>query len=67
MALLSFFHTQEEEDSVIMNDQGMFRTLSKTQRMAVKHRRQEKRILRRTIAAVSKDKDKLRLPLGGLS
>lgn len=61
------FHAQEEEDSAIMNDPGMFRTLSKTQRMAVKHRRQEKRILRRTIAAVSKDKEKLRLPLGGIS
>lgn len=51
---------------MIMNDPGMFRALSKAQRMAVKHRRQEKVILRRTIAAVSKEKEKLRIPLGGL-
>lgn len=54
---------QEDEDSVLMNDPSMFRALSKTQRMAVKHRRQEKVTLRRTIAAVSKAKEKLRLPL----
>lgn len=58
------YPTTEEDDSKIMADPGMFRALSKTQRMAVKHRRQEKRILRRTIAAVSKAKENLRLPLG---
>lgn len=49
-----------------MNDPLMFQALSKAQRMAVKHRRQEKVILRRTMAAVSKDKDRLRLPLRGV-
>eukprot|EP00903_Cladosiphon_okamuranus_P014462 g13418.t1 len=65
-ATIAGYPTTEEQDSVIMNDAGMFRALSKTQRMAVKHRRQEKIILRRTIAAVTKDKEKLRIPLGGL-
>eukprot|EP00752_Nemacystus_decipiens_P006075 g5483.t1 len=65
-ATIAGYPTTEEQDSVIMNDPGMFRALSKTQRMAVKHRRQEKIILRRTIAAVTKDKEKLRIPLGGL-
>lgn len=63
---LLLVYLKEEQDSVIMNDPGMFRALSKTQRMAVKHRRQEKIILRRTIAAVTKSKEKLRIPLGGL-
>lgn len=66
LQLYPFSIPKEDQDSVIMNDPGMFRALSKTQRMAVKHRRQEKAILRRTIAAVSKEKEKLRIPLGGL-
>lgn len=67
LATIEGYPTTEEQDSLIMNDPGMFRALTKAQRMAVKHRRQEKRILRRTIAAITKEKGKLRLPLGSVS
>ncbi|CAM9726295.1 unnamed protein product [Laminaria digitata] len=67
LATIEGYPTTEEQDSLIMNDPGMFRALTKAQRMAVKHRRQEKRILRRTIAAITKEKAKLRLPLGSVS
>ncbi|CAM9250188.1 unnamed protein product, partial [Choristocarpus tenellus] len=66
MKALAGYPTTEEQDSIVMSDVAMFRALSKAQRMAVKHRRQEKRILRRTIAAVEKARGKLRLPLGGI-
>jgi hypothetical protein len=60
---LEGYPTTEEQDSLLMNDEGMFRTLDRITRMAIKHRRQEKRILQRTIGAVSKELERLALPL----
>mmetsp|Transcript_11894 Transcript_11894/g.17743 ORF Transcript_11894/g.17743 Transcript_11894/m.17743 type:complete len:511 (+) Transcript_11894:62-1594(+) len=56
---LERYPTTEEEDTALMIDRGMYSLLSKNQRMAVKHRRQEKRILKKTIAAVMKQKERL--------
>jgi histone-lysine N-methyltransferase SETD3 len=44
----------EEEDAELIKDKAMFRFLSYNQRMAVRHRRNEKRLLKRTIAALEK-------------
>lgn len=44
----------EEEDAAIIKDKGLFKLLSYNQRMAVRHRRNEKRLLKRTIAALEK-------------
>ncbi|CAM9775772.1 unnamed protein product [Discosporangium mesarthrocarpum] len=63
---LEGYPTTEEQDSIVMGDTSLFRSLTKSQRMAVKHRRQEKRILRRSIAAVAREKERLRLPPGGI-
>jgi hypothetical protein len=51
---LERYPTTEEDDAVVIRDKGMFRLLSYNQRMAVRHRRNEKRLLKRTIAALEK-------------
>ncbi len=51
---LTLYPTTEEQDAAIIKDRGMFRLLSYNQRMAVRHRRNEKRLLKRTIAALEK-------------
>lgn len=51
---LGLYPTTEEQDAAIIKDRGMFRLLSYNQRMAVRHRRNEKRLLKRTIAALEK-------------
>ena len=51
---LTLYPTTEEQDASIIKDRGMFRMLSYNQRMAVRHRRNEKRLLKRTIAALEK-------------
>ena len=51
---LTLYPTTEEEDAAIIKDRAMFRMLSYNQRMAVRHRRNEKRLLKRTIAALEK-------------
>lgn len=51
---LELYPTTEEQDASIIKDRGMFRLLSYNQRMAVRHRRNEKRLLKRTIAALEK-------------
>lgn len=51
---LSLYPTTEEQDAEIIKDRAMFRLLSYNQRMAVRHRRNEKRLLKRTIAALEK-------------
>lgn len=51
---LSLFPQSEEDDANIIKDKGMFRLLSYNQRMAVRHRRNEKRLLKRTLAALEK-------------
>lgn len=49
---LSKYPNTEEEDAALIRDKGMFRLLSYNQRMAIRHRRNEKRLLKRTIAAL---------------
>ena len=44
----------EEEDAALIKDKSLFKFLSYNQRMAVRHRRNEKRLLKRTIAALEK-------------
>ncbi|GFH62099.1 hypothetical protein CTEN210_18575 [Chaetoceros tenuissimus] len=51
---LERYPTTEEDDAAIIKDRGMFKLLSYNQRMAVRHRRNEKRLLKRTIAALEK-------------
>lgn len=51
---LDKYPSTEEEDAEIIKDKALFRLLSYNQRMAVRHRRNEKRLLKRTIAALEK-------------
>lgn len=51
---LGLFPQTEEDDAMIIKDKGMFRLFSFNQRMAVRHRRNEKRLLKRTLAALEK-------------
>lgn len=51
---LNKYPSAEEEDAEIIKDKALFRLLSYNQRMAVRHRRNEKRLLKRTIAALEK-------------
>mmetsp|Transcript_21309 Transcript_21309/g.28355 ORF Transcript_21309/g.28355 Transcript_21309/m.28355 type:complete len:104 (+) Transcript_21309:1738-2049(+) len=51
---LGRYPNTEEDDANIIKDKGLFRLLSYNQRMAVRHRRNEKRLLKRTIAALEK-------------
>lgn len=51
---LGLFPQTEEDDATIIKDKGMFRLFSYNQRMAVRHRRNEKRLLKRTLAALEK-------------
>ncbi|KAL3811990.1 hypothetical protein ACHAXA_009608 [Cyclostephanos tholiformis] len=51
---LSLFPQTEEDDAAIIKDKATFRLLSYNQRMAVRHRRNEKRLLKRTLAALEK-------------
>lgn len=49
---LGKYPNTEEEDALLIKDKSMFRLLSYNQRMAIRHRRNEKRLLKRTIAAL---------------
>ena len=49
---LGRYPNTEEEDAALIKDKGMFRLLTYNQRMAIRHRRNEKRLLKRTIAAL---------------
>jgi len=49
---LEKYPSTEEDDATMIKDKGMFRMLSYNQRMAIRHRRNEKRLLKRTIAAL---------------
>ena len=51
---LSKYPNSEEQDAELIKDKALFRLLSYNQRMAVRHRRNEKRLLKRTIAALEK-------------
>lgn len=49
---LNKYPNTEEDDAALIKDKMLFRTLSYNQRMAIRHRRNEKRLLKRTIAAL---------------
>jgi hypothetical protein len=49
---LASYSTKEEDDARLINDGKLFNMFPKTQRMAIKHRRSEKRLLKKTAAAV---------------
>jgi hypothetical protein len=51
---LSKYPQTEEEDAAMIKEKDLFRLLSYNQRMAVRHRRNEKRLLKRTVAALEK-------------
>lgn len=51
---LSKYPNTEEDDANMIRDKKMFRLLSYEKRIAVRHRRNEKRLLKRTIAALEK-------------
>jgi len=51
---LSKYPNTEDDDAELIKDKSLFRLLSYNQRMAVRHRRNEKRLLKRTIAALEK-------------
>ena len=51
---LKKYPNSDEDDANIIKDKKMFRFLSYNQRMAVRHRRNEKRLLKRTVAALEK-------------
>lgn len=44
----------EEQDAQLIQDKAMFKLFNYNQRMAIRHRRNEKRLLKRTIAALEK-------------
>lgn len=48
------YPTTEEQDAAIIKDKGMFKFFTFNQRMAIRHRRNEKRLLKRTVAALEK-------------
>lgn len=54
------YPTTEDEDTKVIADAKMFMSLTKTQRMAVKHCRSEKRLLKKTAAAVRQQSTALR-------
>lgn len=49
---LGKYPNTEEDDAQLIKDKGMFRLFNYNQRMAIRHRRNEKRLLKRTIAAL---------------
>merc|ERR1712087_259857 len=51
---LSLYPTTEEQDAALIQDKSLFQCFNYNQRMAVRHRRNEKRLLKRTVAALEK-------------
>ncbi|KAL7484768.1 hypothetical protein ACHAW6_010392 [Cyclotella cf. meneghiniana] len=64
---LNLFPQSEEDDANIIKDKTLFRLLSYNQRMAVRHRRNEKRLLKRTLAALEKQIRNKGLDVDGLA
>ncbi|KAK1740566.1 ribulose-1,5-bisphosphate carboxylase/oxygenase small subunit N-methyltransferase, partial [Skeletonema marinoi] len=63
---LDLYPNSEEDDANIIKDKGLFRLLTYNQRMAVRHRRNEKRLLKRTLAALEKQIRNKGLDVDGL-
>lgn len=64
---LNLYPQTEEDDANIIKDKALFRLLNYNQRMAVRHRRNEKRLLKRTLAALEKQIRNKGLDVDGLS
>lgn len=64
---LNLFPQSEEDDANIIKDKTLFRLLSYNQRMAIRHRRNEKRLLKRTLAALEKQIRNKGLDVDGLA
>lgn len=64
---LNLYPQSEDDDANIIKDKGLFRLLSYNQRMAVRHRRNEKRLLKRTLAALEKQIRNKGLDVDGLA
>jgi len=64
---LSKYPNTEEEDAILIKDKTMFRMFTYNQRMAIRHRRNEKRLLKRTISALEKQIRSRGLDVEGLS
>jgi len=64
---LQKYPTSEEQDAALIQDKGMFRLFNYNQRMAIRHRRNEKRLLKRTVAALEKQIRSRGLEAEGLS
>ena len=64
---LNLYSQTEEDDANIIKDKELFRLLNYNQRMAVRHRRNEKRLLKRTLAALEKQIRNKGLDVDGLS
>mmetsp|Transcript_17792 Transcript_17792/g.35916 ORF Transcript_17792/g.35916 Transcript_17792/m.35916 type:complete len:598 (+) Transcript_17792:191-1984(+) len=62
----SLYPQSEEDDANIIKDKALFRLLSYNQRMAVRHRRNEKRLLKRTLVALEKQIRNKGLDVDGL-
>mmetsp|Transcript_22431 Transcript_22431/g.51709 ORF Transcript_22431/g.51709 Transcript_22431/m.51709 type:complete len:346 (+) Transcript_22431:1-1038(+) len=64
---LSKYPQTEDDDAAMIRDKPLFRLLSYNQRMAVRHRRNEKRLLKRTIAALERQMQQQGLDTEGLT
>lgn len=51
---LSKYPTSEDQDAALIQDKALFKTFNYQQRNAIRHRRNEKRLLKRTVAALEK-------------
>jgi len=51
---LTKYPNSEEDDAILIQDKALFRMFNYNQRMAIRHRRNEKRLLKRTISALEK-------------
>ena len=64
-AALSRYPTTEEQDSAIIEDRTMFNMLSRNQRMAIRLRRTEKRLLKKTIETTGRRLSEIDGPVAG--
>jgi len=64
---LAKYPSTEEEDAILIQDKAMFKFFNYNGRMAIRHRRNEKRLLKRTVAALEKQIRNRGLDVGKLT
>ena len=64
---LAKYPSTEEEDAILIQDKAMFKLFNYNGRMAIRHRRNEKRLLKRTVAALEKQIRNRGLDVGKLT